>query len=58
MVARRGARVVAFVPIALLAMPGGPALAHAIVEEVSPADGTLLASAPSELSRSLQRADQ
>ena len=41
--------VVAFVPIALLAMPSGPALAHAIVEEVSPADGTLLASAPSEL---------
>ena len=30
-------------------MPSGPVLAHAIVEEVSPADGTLLASAPAEL---------
>ena len=33
----------------VLALPSGPVLAHAIVEEVAPADGTLLASAPAEL---------
>jgi copper transport protein len=46
---RGAARVVALVPLATLAMPSAPVSAHAIVEEVSPADGTLLASAPPEL---------
>lgn len=46
---RVAARVVTVVAGLLVAMPSTPVGAHAIVEAVSPADGTLLASAPTEL---------